>query len=175
METVVDGVEYLWETGPFPPILSDRIDSGFVLGLERWTGHSAERISPGYDTNNSSVDFVILNNPTPGYQHTEGIAGSGVAVLPHSMRLYSNYPNPFNGETVIPFVVGNAAGNVRLAIFNVLGRTIREYSLGFMSAGDHSVRWDSNNSTGIPAASGVYFVVLQAGNTSKTKTMTLIR
>ena len=171
----MDGVEYIWEAGPFPPILNDVIDSGYVVGLDRWTGHSAERLYPGYDTNNSGRDFVILNTPTPGSQHLVGVEGSGPAPLPYSVRLFSNYPNPFNSGTVIPFEIGNGSSEVRLAIVDVLGRTVRDFQLGHLVTGNHSVRWDGGDETGIPVASGRYFVTLRSGNTSVTRTMTLVR
>ena len=168
-------MEYIWEAGPFPPILNDVIDSGYVVGLDRWTGHSAERIYPGYDTNNSGVDFVILNTPTPGTQHIVGVNESRNIPLPHSIRLFSNYPNPFNGETVIPFAIGNGSGEVRLAIVDVLGRTVRDYQLGNLEAGNHSVWWDGNDGFGVTVASGIYFVTLHSGNTSVTRMLTLVR
>jgi hypothetical protein len=175
LEQVVDGVEYLWEVGTFQPILNDVIDSGCVVGLERWTGYSIERINPGYDTNNSSVDFVILNRPTPGSQHLEKVEGSGRALLPYSIRLFSNYPNPFNSGTVIPFEIGNGSSGVRLMIVDVLGRMVRDFQLGNLEAGNHSVTWDGNSAGGIPVASGIYFVTLQKGNIAVIKTMTLVR
>ena len=156
-------------------MLNDLIDAGFIEGLNRWTGQSAQRISPGYDTNNSTVDFEILQHPTPGEQGTTSVPGSDIAVIPSSIRLYSNYPNPFNGETVIPFSVSNRSGEVRITIMDILGRTVQEYRFESLEAGSHQVRWDSNNQNGFPVSSGTYFVRLQAGKTSMMRTLALIR
>ncbi len=46
------------------------VDASFGgLGLVKFSGQSVERIRPGFDTNNSRVDFEVINKPTPGYQH----------------------------------------------------------------------------------------------------------
>jgi hypothetical protein len=168
-------LEYIYNAVAFEPILADVIDSGFVEGLNRWTGQSAQRISPGYDTNNSTVDFEILPHPTPGSQNATSILGGEIAVIPSDLHLFSNYPNPFNGETVIPFAVGNNSSDVRLTIMDVLGRVVREYRLHGIQAGDHTLIWDARGQDGALVSSGAYFVRLQDRTASQTKTMYLVR
>jgi hypothetical protein len=46
---------------------------------------------------------------------------------------------------------------------------------GRADAGIHSVHWHSLNAQGMPAASGVYFYRLQAGDQLVTKKMILVR
>lgn len=71
---VLDGVEYASNSDANKE-MEPRIDSGFAgNGILRYSGHSTERENPetgapGYDTNNSTFDFVSLQSPTPGYQH----------------------------------------------------------------------------------------------------------
>ena len=43
--------------------------------------------------------------------------------LPSSFELYQNFPNPFNGTTVIPFQA-NIQGEYELRIFNILGQIV---------------------------------------------------
>lgn len=46
------------------------LDASFGgIGLSKYSSQSIERIRPGFDTNNSRIDFTILSKPTPGYQH----------------------------------------------------------------------------------------------------------
>jgi len=67
--TIVDAVEY----GSSPSIrryMTLRIDAGIGgNGMTSYSGQSIERKVPGFDSNNSSFDFVILGSPTPGYSH----------------------------------------------------------------------------------------------------------
>ncbi|MFH1214544.1 MAG: DUF4876 domain-containing protein [Candidatus Neomarinimicrobiota bacterium] len=70
--TVVDCVEYCSiSSGERTNKDIDKIlDQGWAgIGNQRYSGQSVERILPGFDTNNSFNDFVIIKPPTPGYQH----------------------------------------------------------------------------------------------------------
>ncbi len=66
--TVVDAVEY--QTSPPPSslkTLDSRIDRGVALSPPRYSGQAMQRVEPGSDTNDSSVDFEIRARATPGY------------------------------------------------------------------------------------------------------------
>ena len=71
IDTIIDGVEYSSSKNSIHR-LDTRIDKGSA-GVEpdrvmtKYSGMSIQRIRPGFDTNNSTVDFMILDRPTPGY------------------------------------------------------------------------------------------------------------
>jgi len=69
IESVIDGVEF----ASFSTHLKDiekEVDRGFGgIGLTKYSGQSLERVAVGFDSNNSTVDFEILDHPTPWYQH----------------------------------------------------------------------------------------------------------
>jgi hypothetical protein len=71
LRTILDAVEYSASQSPtFRRYLTLRIDAGLgVAGMTRYSGQSIERKVPGFDSNNSSFDFVINPTPTPGYSH----------------------------------------------------------------------------------------------------------
>ncbi len=69
ISTVIDVVEYSASAEKQKEITA-RLDAGFAgIGIEKYSGKSVERRKAGFDTNNSNLDFVNLNKPTPGYQH----------------------------------------------------------------------------------------------------------
>jgi len=69
LESVIDGVEYASFSSHLKDIEKE-VDRGFGgVGLTKYSGQSLERVAVGFDSNNSSVDFEILDHPTPGYQH----------------------------------------------------------------------------------------------------------
>ncbi len=69
ISTVIDVVEYSASADKQKEITA-RLDAGFAgVGIEKYSGKSVERRKAGFDTNNSNLDFVTLNKPTPGYQH----------------------------------------------------------------------------------------------------------
>lgn len=65
IETVIDGVEYDGKSTS-KKTLDPRIDAGHFCCAVKYQGKSIERIAPGFDTNNSSVDFRLIDYPTPG-------------------------------------------------------------------------------------------------------------
>ena len=50
--------------------------------------------------------------------------------VPNLTRLLQNYPNPFNPETWIPFQL-NQDAEVSVSIYNVSGRLVRTFPIGF--------------------------------------------
>ncbi len=92
--------------------------------------------------------------------------------LPAQFELGANYPNPFNPSTMIYFGMPQAQA-VRLAVYNVLGREVKELLNGYVEAGKHSLEWNSTDNAGKPVASGIYFYALQAGQTRLVRKMVL--
>lgn len=96
-------------------------------------------------------------------------------LLPTETVLLSNYPNPFNPETWIPYQLSEPA-EVTLRIYAVNGRLIRTLTLGHQLAGVYHSRtraayWDGRNEVGESVASGIYFYTLSAGDFSATRKM----
>ena len=99
------------------------------------------------------------------------------ALMPKETVLLSNYPNPFNPETWIPYRLANAA-DVILTIYDTKGTMVRRLDLGHQSAGFYTARnraayWDGHNQLGEPIASGIYFYTLTAGDFTATRKMSI--
>lgn len=93
---------------------------------------------------------------------------------PAGFGLEQNYPNPFNGETVIEYGI-EQPGYVSLAIYNLLGQSVKLLAQGNMEAGSHSARWNGRDEMGRPLQSGTYFYVLQTGEQKQVRKMQLIQ
>jgi glycosidase len=96
------------------------------------------------------------------------------ASLPRSSALLTNFPNPFNSTTTIPYKL-SGRGEVRLDVLDVRGRTIRTLVHGLREAGRHVVFWDGLTDGRIPAPSGVYICRLRAEGISFIEKMILAR
>jgi len=96
------------------------------------------------------------------------------SVVPSDYALGQNYPNPFNPATTIEFSVPNS-GPVRLEVFNVLGQKVVTLVDEVKTAGTWRVRWNSGDSFGGRAASGLYFYRLTAPGFMSTKRMVLLK
>lgn len=89
--------------------------------------------------------------------------------LPDLYKLEQNYPNPFNPVTQIRFQLP-AASDVRLDLYDMTGRHVATLVNGRVSAGSHSVSFDSSN-----LSSGVYIYRLQAGEFQQARRLTVIK
>jgi hypothetical protein len=82
---------------------------------------------------------------------------------PIRFQLDQNYPNPFNSSTTFSYHLP-ADMDVRLVIFDIVGRTVRTFRPENQLAGSHHLVWNGTNESGNPVASGVYFFTLYAKN-----------
>ncbi|KPK87309.1 hypothetical protein AMJ80_12220 [bacterium SM23_31] len=93
---------------------------------------------------------------------------------PERYALESNYPNPFNQQTVIKFAIKNEEF-VTLKIYDLLGREVKTLRSEYLQAGYYNTVWDGTNAHGAAVASGIYFYRLQSGSYVNSKKMVLIR
>ena len=101
------------------------------------------------------------------------------ALTPKETELLSNYPNPFNPETWLPYHLAHDA-DVTLTIYDIKGALVRQLDLGHQPAGYYTTRtraayWDGSNSLGEVVGSGVYFYQLSAGDFSATRKMVILK
>lgn len=95
-------------------------------------------------------------------------------VQPTDFALAANYPNPFNPETVIEYALSSPA-DVRLVVFDLLGRHVRTLEEARQTPGFYRTKWDGKDKSGHAVASGVYFYQLSAGAEVTTRKMLLLR
>lgn len=86
-----------------------------------------------------------------------------------SFQLIGNYPNPFNPTTTITYELATAA-DVRLDVYDILGRHVKSLAYGHQPAGNHAVVFDASG-----LSSGMYMYRLQSGGQAQTKRMLLIK
>ncbi len=98
----------------------------------------------------------------------------GDDLLPDSLRLELNYPNPFGPSTTIRYLVP-VRSHVRVSVYDVAGRVVDVIQDGVRAEGPHEVHWTGTDSEGQPLSSGVYFVRVEAAGQTKTSKMMLVR
>ena len=99
--------------------------------------------------------------------------------IPTETSLLTNYPNPFNPETWIPYQLSKPA-EVSLTIYDMNGRVVCDLDLGHQRAGiyrsrNRAAHWDGRNSLDEPVASGVYFYTLTTEQFSATRKMLILK
>jgi len=89
--------------------------------------------------------------------------------LPKQVTLHQNYPNPFNPATTIRYTLSSSE-QVRLSVYDMLGREMAVIVNEMKAAGVHTARWDAPGSS-----SGIYMYVLQTDDFRTTRKMTLMK
>lgn len=90
-------------------------------------------------------------------------------LLPDTYELSQNYPNPFNPATTIKYQLPNS-GNVKIVMYDVIGRELMTLVDKQQSAGYYEVRFDASS-----LASGVYFYRMTSGSFTDLKKMILLK
>ena len=96
------------------------------------------------------------------------------AEVPAAIDLEQNSPNPFNPTTNIRFHLQTEA-DVHLAVYDLLGRSVKTLMDATLSADSYDVVWDGTNDAGQQLPSGVYLYRIQAGDHSEARVMTLLK
>jgi hypothetical protein len=101
------------------------------------------------------------------------------SAVPREFALKPLYRNPFSvkdGNLNIDFSL-EATAEVKLFVYDITGRRVREIFRGRLPAGDHHRRvWDGRDDGGKLVAAGVYLFMLDAGGSATaTQKVVLVR
>jgi len=93
----------------------------------------------------------------------------------NKFKLNPAYPNPFNPSTVISYDIKDEC-EVTLRVIDVHGRTVRTIINGLtQNSGLYSVEWNGLSDSGSRISSGVYFIVLEAGQFSGSQKVLFLK
>lgn len=138
------------------------------LDLDKIAGIGLEfHMSSPQDSTIADGEILLDNIFLSGKTTTTGV--NTEAENPASFRLDQNYPNPFNPTTRISFTI-TQQDNVKLNVYDILGREVAVLVNRNMVSGDHSVVFDGGN-----LQSGFYLYRLKAGKFTQTKKMLLVK
>ncbi len=133
-----------------------------------------------YDFNHDGrKDFIIskfgVNSQGGGWTYADVyVASKLVSVkeygsLPPDIQLLPNYPNPFNPQTTIEYIITKRE-RITLKLYNLLGQRVAILKDGEETIGKHRVTWDAAK-----IAAGIYFCRLETSTVSITRKLLLIR
>lgn len=100
--------------------------------------------------------------------------GESEPTLPDKFALLPNYPNPFNGSTLVRFELSKSE-QVTLQIFDILGRKVATLADRVYEPGVQSLIWNGSAENGKNADSGMYFIKARAGNETRFLKITLLK
>jgi hypothetical protein len=111
-------------------------------------------------TNPSTNPSLVLSRPGPTLVAEEN---------PTGFTLSQNYPNPFNARTTIEYNL-EKPGKVSLEVYNLSGQKLETLVDGNQPVGNHRINFDASR-----YSSGTYLYKLNAGNSTKTNKMMLVK
>ena len=83
-------------------------------------------------------------------------------------------PNPFRDRSSIRFAV-DTPGRVRLDVFDINGRKVRELMDEQMRPSEYTMIWDGRDDQGVRVSAGVYFLRLRRAEQVDTQRIVLLR
>jgi len=150
---LLDGSTQLTTPGFFPP-WSNRAAPEAPFGNFGGTNTQGNWILEITDGQNGDTGILVgwglrVNR---GINVVDPVSGN----VPERFHLYQNYPNPFNPVTTIRFDLAKNS-DVKIRIYDILGREVRTLVNEFKNAGAYEVKFDASN-----IASGTYFYKIEA-------------
>lgn len=158
------------------------------------------RIKPSPNPVGDNIEISVYstnNNLIPEYTHTgyklingmrspmliplneSGNAPQLSESIPDKTDLLTNFPNPFNPETWIPYQLANDS-EINITFYDSHGIIVRYIPLGIKPAGyytdkSRAAHWDGRNAFGEPVSAGIYFYQLNTRTLSILKKMVIIK
>ena len=162
---------------------------GDLFGIDYYSGQLHTSADLDYEEQTSYTVIVDVSDGNDGMDritvtiNITDVAGAAPSaetssIIPKKTELLTNFPNPFNPETWIPYQLAKPA-EVTLTLYDIRGVVVRELKLGHQPAGiyhnrSRAIHWDGRNAFGEKVATGVYFYTLKAGDFTATRKL-LIR
>jgi subtilisin family serine protease len=153
-------VSTLTATGPFylPPGESMRVAFAVIAA------GSVQDLLSNVDNAQRYWDNSILP-----YELLEGVT---------TYYLSQNFSNPFNPvkeSTTILYSLVKPSDDVRLAVFDLLGREVKELYSGSSEDGEHAIRWNGKDNLGKLVSSGIYIYRLEVDGQTHSRKLVVLK
>ena len=156
----------------FPPLPMTLFDSTAsaadtvitITGLVNGQTYEMEVTAVDGSLNESGPSNKVAVTPAP-------LSVNADDLLPTEFALHPAYPNPFNPSTTLSFQLPVLA-DVRLVIYDILGREVVELVDRHLAPGNHQVIWDGKSQGGRELPSGIYIARLTARPAGQARLVT---
>lgn len=171
-------ITVLWDANSEPDLGGYKIYYGDhsrhyqnVVDVGNYTEHTFIPYSGG-----GTIYFAVTAYDTLGNESAYSVEVTtwSIGNTNNAFSLMPNYPNPFNPITNIPYFIRDRV-NVKLAIYDILGREVKMLEDNEKDPGFYESVWDGRDNSGRPTANGVYFCRLIVGVFCHTKKLILTR
>ncbi len=148
-------------------------DGTLIITENGWNSWKSVNLS------NTKINRFSFTDPDYGIVAGDGFIGyfdrttvdikNETTTNPDGFIVNQNFPNPFNGETVISLNLPEPAV-LKITLYDITGAVVKKLESGYVNAGYYQKRFTFND-----LSSGVYFYRVEAGKFVSTKKMILLR
>ncbi|MBD3348636.1 MAG: T9SS type A sorting domain-containing protein [Candidatus Eisenbacteria bacterium] len=143
-------------------------DAVWGSGEEPYYGNWGELVYPeGHSWHGESIDLAF-----------ELRSSYGTAIpdeqTPSASGLTLSVPNPFQREGIVSFSLPEPC-RASVRVYDASGKLVSVLADGPHAAGRHTVTWRGRDDRGNELGSGVYFLLLEAGETTTRRKMVMVR
>ena len=119
---------------------------------------------------NCAINVELVLRVSGVFDDDGDVSSSGfLEMMPSSVSLKQNHPNPFNPTTTIEYEMPQN-GNVNVSIYNIRGQLVEKLVDGYNTVGKYSIQWNPKN-----ISSGQYFYQISVDGFVQTKKMVLLK
>ncbi len=151
--------------------LPDSIKNGKAVSVQ---------LTPSFDTGDHRIEINVKD--ASGNVSQKGVQFR--VTQGFDIRVFGNYPNPFEDETIISYYIDsdNPIDDFSIKIYSTSGRLIRESrltrdeSIAQIPINDpfyHELIWDGTDDNGVEVANGVYYAIIKGSYKGETVTHTI--
>jgi hypothetical protein len=156
-----------------------RYDPSDASSVVASTGHNRVLHNGAADIYYDQVHYILVVpnmnlNTVDFIQFGQLSADDEWSSIPSEFQLLQNYPNPFNPTTIINYAIPQVT-EVRIMVYDMIGREVKTLVNELKVAGYHRVTWNGTNEKGNRVGGGVYLYTIKAGNYLKTQKMVLLK
>ncbi len=108
---------------------------------------------------NKMVSYAKIELDEMGIKYEEGKVNE--TEVTQTAFVIESYPNPFNPSTTLSYSLPSAS-NVKLVIYDVIGRMIKSFITNSQLSGNHKVVWNGTNNNGVKVSTGIYIYRFEA-------------
>lgn len=87
--------------------------------------------------------------------------------FPKTIKIFQNFPNPFNPVTIIPFYI-DTQSPIEIKIYDINGSEIFQDKILHCQSGYNEYKWNGKSSRNLDVSTGIYFIkIIAPGNVNK--------
>lgn len=121
-----------------------------------WNGDLTGSVNPETITMDGDISISAMFTEITGFNDV-------LNRTPEENLLGQNIPNPFHGETTIPYRLCKAS-NVEITVYNYLGQQVAILVKDHQVAGNYSILWRPGENPGIKLSDGLYIIRMKTDN-----------